>query len=62
MSKTAKTIIAILFRDYWATSEQKSKILKYEKYVTIKEEEIKKRKYNIDDIFKKYKGKWNIFT
>lgn len=55
VSKTAKTIIAILFRDYWATSEQKSKILKYEKYETIKEEKMKKEKYNIDDIFKKNK-------
>ena len=53
VSKTAKTIIAILFRDYWATSEQKSKILDYEKYEAIKEEEIKKEKYNSNDLFKK---------
>ena len=26
-SKTAKAIIAILFRDYWATDEQKAKII-----------------------------------
>ena len=51
VSKTAKTIIAILFRDYWATSEQKSKILDYEKYEAIKEEEIKKEKYNSNDLF-----------
>ena len=36
-------------------AEQKSKILKYEKYETITEEEMKKEKYNIDDIFKKNK-------
>ena len=42
ISKTAKTIIAIFFRDYWATPEQKDKILNYEKYKNIKEEELKK--------------------
>ena len=52
VSKTAKTIIAILFRDYWATLEQKNKILNYEKYEAIKEEKIKKEKYNSNDIFK----------
>ena len=51
VSKTAKTIIAILFRDYWATLEQKNKILNYEKYETQKEEKIKKEKYNSNDIF-----------
>ena len=50
--KITKGIIAILFRDYWATSEQKNKILNYEKYETIKEENIKKEKYNSNDIFK----------
>lgn len=52
VSKTAKTIIALLFRDYWATLEQKNKILNYEKNETIKEENIKKEKYNSNDIFK----------
>ncbi len=53
VSKTAKTIIAIFFRDYWATPEQRNKILNYEKYESIKKEKLKKEKYNIDDIFKK---------
>ena len=52
VSKTAKTIIALLFRDYWATLEQKNKILNYEKNETIKKENIKKEKYNSNDIFK----------
>ena len=39
VSKTAKTIIAIFFRDYWATPEQRNKILNYEKYENIKKEE-----------------------
>lgn len=53
VSKTAKTIIAIFFRDYWATTEQKNRILNYEKYENIKEEEIKSKKYNPDNLFKK---------
>ena len=57
VSKTAKTIIAIFFRDYWATPEQRNKILNYEKYENIKKEELKKEKYNIDDIFKKNEDK-----
>lgn len=31
VSQTAKTIIALLFRDYWATEEQKNKILNFQK-------------------------------
>ena len=53
VSKEAKTIIARLFRDYWATEKQKEKILTKEKYdKQIMEEEIRE-KYNPDDIFKK---------
>lgn len=50
--KITKGIIAILFRDYWATQKQKNKILNYEKNETAKEENIKKGKYNSNDIFK----------
>ena len=57
VSKTAKTIIAIFFRDYWATPEQRNKILNYEKYENIKEEEAKNEKYKIDDMFKKNEDK-----
>lgn len=32
VSKKAKAIIAILFRDYWATNEQKNKIIKKQTY------------------------------
>ena len=48
--KITKGIIAILFRDYWATSEQKNKILNYEKNETVKEEKIKIEKYNSNDL------------
>ena len=51
VSKTAKIIIAILFRDYWATQEQREKILRKENYDRQKLEEEKLKKYNVD-IFK----------
>ena len=49
VSKITKRIIAILFRDYWATSEQKSKIIDYEK---IRDENSKKEKFDLNNIFK----------
>lgn len=58
----ARTIIAILFRDYWATDEQKRKILIKERYDNNIENEIKKQKYNSDNIFKKKKHEENIIS
>lgn len=52
VSYEAKLIIAILFRDYWATDFQKEKILLKEKYNLQQIEEEKKAKYSVDDIFK----------
>jgi len=52
-SKITKTIIAILFRDYWATDIQREKILAKEKYDLEKIEEEKREVYNPDNIFKK---------
>ena len=51
VSDIAQTIIAILFRDYWATSEQREKILSKEKYDMQLLEEYKKEKYNSNIIF-----------
>lgn len=48
VSKEAKIIIAILYRDYWATEEQRRKIIAKEKYDTQKIEEEKREKYTID--------------
>lgn len=53
VSKIAKTIIAILFRDYWATPTQREKIIAKEKYDIAKLEQEKREIYNPDDIFKK---------
>ena len=54
VSKIAKGIIAILFRDYWATDIQKKKIIEKQNYDRrIKEEQ--KIKFNPDNIFKNKK-------
>lgn len=52
ISEEAQTIIAIFFRDYWATEEQRKKILLKEQYDLEKLEEEKREKYNADNIFK----------
>ena len=52
VSKTAKAIIAILFRDYWATAIQKEKIINKQNYDRMKLEEEKRTRYNSDNLFK----------
>lgn len=51
VSKITKGIIAILFRDYWATENQRNKIITKQNYDRVKLEEEKKSKYNTDNIF-----------
>lgn len=51
VSKRGKAIIAILFRDYWATDEQRNKIKAKQAQDRIKIENDKKEKYNPNDIF-----------
>ena len=51
VSKTARYIIALLFRDYWATQIQKEKILAKEKHDLNMIEEEKRQKYNSENIF-----------
>jgi len=60
ISDKAKTILAILFRDYWATEEQREIILKKERYDREKSEIKKRIDYSPDEIFKKNK-KWDLF-
>ena len=52
VSKTAKAIIAILFRDYWATEIQKEKIISKQNYDRMKLEEERKARYNSNNLFK----------
>ncbi len=56
VSKTAKGIIAILFRDYWATEIQREKIISKQNYDRLKIEEEKKKKYNTDTLFSNKKN------
>ena len=51
VSKEAKTIIALLFRDYWATPTQKEMILAKEKRDRFIEEQEKQKKYSSNNIF-----------
>ena len=52
VSKIAKAIIAILFRDYWATEIQKEKIISKQNYDRMKLEEERKARYNSNNLFK----------
>ena len=52
VSKTAKAIIAILFRDYWATEIQKEKIISKQNYDRMKLEEERKARYDSNNLFK----------
>lgn len=54
VSKRAKAIIAILFRDYWATEVQRAKIITKQKYDRLQSEMEKSEKCEIDNIFKVY--------
>lgn len=60
VSKTAKAIIAILFRDYWATEIQKEKIFTKQNYDRKQLEEKKKERYNSDNLFKNNEKKINL--
>lgn len=51
-SDITKSIIFNLFRDYWATSEQKEKIIEIQNNQRNILENEKKNKYSIDNIFK----------
>ena len=55
VSKQAKTIIAILFRDYWASEYQRKIILENESIYRNQKEEEKREKYNPAEIFKNNK-------
>ena len=53
VSKRAKAIIAILFRDYWATDTQREKIVAKQKNDRLKNEQELNEKYKPYNLFKK---------
>lgn len=55
ISREANAILVALYRDYFATENQKQILEKLLKQNEQKEEEKKRKKYNPDDIFKKDK-------
>ena len=60
MLKETKAILAVIFRDYWATEEQREIIRSNEKFDIRKNEEAKRNEYNPDDIFAKRRETDNI--
>lgn len=60
VSEGGQAIIGLLFRDYWATEEQKNKIIKKQNYDRQQFEILKSQQYNPDDIFKKVNKDNNI--
>lgn len=55
MLKETKTILAVIYRDYWATEEQREIIRANEKFNIRRNEKEKRNEYNPDDIFTKRK-------
>ncbi len=53
VSKRAKAIIIILFRDYWSNDTEKKMIIEKQNHDRKIVEEEKIKKYNYDDLFKK---------
>ncbi len=51
--KQTKIMIAIFFRDYWATDTQRERILKMQKEERQKLEDEKRMKFSTNEIFKK---------
>ncbi len=54
--KETEAILANLYRDYWATSEQKQEIISKENKEKVQIEYQKRERYNPDDIFKDRKA------
>ena len=52
VSKITKGIIAILFRDYWATESQRERIISKQNYDRMEIEKEKQEKYKSNGIFK----------
>lgn len=55
VSKRAKAIIAIIFKDYWATDIQREKIIAKQNYDRMQLEKEKQARYSSNEIFKNKK-------
>ena len=59
MLPETKAILYNFFRDYWATPEQKQKIIKFQREERYKIEENKRKNYAYENIFKKHENSNN---
>lgn len=57
VSKRAKAIIGLLFRDYWATPEQREKIIRVQQQERIRIEKERQEKYKPNELFSTKKEK-----
>lgn len=60
VSKITKGIIAILYRNYWATDEQRKKIIIWQNLERQRIENKKRELYNPDNIFRKQDKNYSI--
>ena len=60
MLTETKTILAVLYRDYWETDYQRERIIAKEKYDINLLEEQKKQEYKTEDLFKNRRKTENI--
>lgn len=55
ISEISKAILSVIYRDYWATEEERKEIKEKESFERNKIEEEKRKKYNPDAIFENRK-------
>lgn len=60
MMHETQVILAIFFRDYWATEKQKKIISDYEKSKEIEYQEKQREKYNPDDVLKNRQKQYEL--
>ena len=53
ISDLTKAMLNVLYKEYWAPEDKKKLLEQEEKIEYIKQEELKRQKYNPDNIFKK---------
>ena len=53
ISELTKAMLNVLYKEYWASDEKRKEFEKEERNEYLREEELKRQKYNPDDLFKK---------
>jgi len=55
-----KVILSVMYRDYWASEEEKQQLIEYDKSELQRQEEEKQEKYSYDNIFKNKQNETGI--